>query len=83
MEFAQRLRLLLLEGAFADPEVSLESTRSGRVGGFLVSDDFAAIPQVDRQALLWGFLESRLDKVELGQIVSILTLTRAELREAS
>lgn len=83
MEFAQRLKLILTCGDFLDAEVSLEVTRAGRVGGFIVSPGFAALAQVDRQEALWRYLESKLSKEELVQIVSILTLTPDELREAS
>lgn len=83
MEFQEKVRQALLGSSFSDPEVSLEVTATGRVGGFFVSSDFAGVSQVDRQERLWEYLESRLTRDELVKIVSILTLTPDEVKEAS
>lgn len=83
MELEERVKQALLGGPFADAEISLEATATGRVGGFLVSPDFAGMSQVDRQELLWKELETRLSRDELVGIVSILTLTPDEVKEAS
>jgi len=83
MEFEEKVRWALLAGSFADSEVSLDVTTSGRVGGFFVSSDFAGMSQVDRQEKLWEHLEAHLSRDELVKIVSILTLTPDEVKEAS
>jgi acid stress-induced BolA-like protein IbaG/YrbA len=83
MGFGEKLESVLRGGRFAPCQVILEPTATGRYGGFLVSEAFRGIEQVDRQTLLWMELAEHFDQGELQDIISILTLTPEELREAS
>lgn len=77
MGFKEELEQFLMGGELqAEPQ--LERTAGGRVGGFILSEKFAGMKQVDRQELLWRLLEERFSREELQAIVVLLTMTRRE-----
>lgn len=69
-----------LEG-FKDAQISLETTMTGSVGGFVVSGVFNDMPHLDRQDLLWDQLEKKLTADEARMIVSLVALSPDEATE--
>jgi acid stress-induced BolA-like protein IbaG/YrbA len=68
------------ESEIADPTFELEET-AGKVGGFVISSSFAGKPQLDRQNMLWDYLDRHLDREQILHIVSLVTLTPDEAKE--
>ena len=62
------------------PEFDLEKTRNGKVGGFIISPTFAGMPQIERQNMLWDYLDAHLDRDQLLHVVSLVTVTPDEAR---
>lgn len=77
----EEVRHALLAAGFETSEIHLEVTQSGNVGGFVVSKRFAGISQVDRQQALWSDLKKHLPAEKIHRIVSILTMTPAEVED--
>ena len=74
------VRQALVAEGFADEEIQLEETASGKVSGFVVSTQFEGKTQLDRQDFLWAHLRNRLKDEQLIQIIAILTMTPEETR---
>lgn len=83
MELKEKLTETHLKGPFEGPAVDLDTTASGRVGGYFVSVSFAGMEQMDRQEKLWAWLDSTLPIEDRRRIVAIITLTHEELEAAS
>ncbi len=77
----QELRKTLNDLGFADHDIHLESTSAGKVGGWVVSDRFDDMSQIERQDWLWARLRERLSPDKLAKIVAILTMTPLEVAE--
>ena len=75
----ERIRQALLAAGFADDEIQLETTATGRVGGFIIASRFDGMSQLDRQEMLWNELKNYLDPATLASIVSLLTMTPDEV----
>jgi acid stress-induced BolA-like protein IbaG/YrbA len=75
----ERIRQALLAAGFSDDEIQLETTATGRVGGFIIASRFDGMSQLDRQDMLWSELRNQLDPVMLDSIVSLLTMTPDEV----
>jgi len=65
----------------AAPSFDLEETPAGKVGGFVVSKTFAGMPQIDRQDLLWRYLDTVFTREQTRQIVSLVTVTPEEMAD--
>jgi acid stress-induced BolA-like protein IbaG/YrbA len=63
------------------PELELEEAANGKVGGFVISTTFAGKPQLDRQNMLWDYLDHTLNREQILHIVSLVTLTPEEAKE--
>ncbi|MFW6303396.1 MAG: hypothetical protein ACOC2L_02130 [Candidatus Sumerlaeota bacterium] len=63
------------------PVLDLEETPGGKVGGFIISPSFAGMPQIERQNLLWDYLDHALSQEQLTRIVSLVTVTPDEAEE--
>jgi len=75
----EEVKLALSQVGFTDSQVWLETTESGNLGGYVVSPLFEGQSQLDRQEWLWNELKNRLSPETLHHIVSILTMTPAEI----
>jgi acid stress-induced BolA-like protein IbaG/YrbA len=71
--------------ALSEPESGLEAPRldigdnpDDKIAGFLISNTFRGMPQLDRQNLVWNYLEKRLQPEQLDKIVTLVTLTPLE-----
>lgn len=64
----------------AAPSFDLEET-AGKVGGFVVSRTFAGMPQIDRQDLLWRYLDKVFTREQTRQIISLVTVTPEEMAD--
>jgi len=62
--------------------LEIEVKPSGRLGGFVVSDTFSGISQIDRQNMLWDGLEKIPDEEKQLKIIALLTMMSAEVEEA-
>ena len=65
----------------ATPEFDLEETPNGKVGGFIISPTFVGKSQIERQNMLWDYLDDKLDKEKILHIVSLVTVTPDEDKE--
>jgi acid stress-induced BolA-like protein IbaG/YrbA len=62
----------------AFPRFDLEEDSDGAVTGFVISDSFAAKPQMERQDLVWNVLENNLPADHLAKLVMLITVTPEE-----
>lgn len=62
----------------ANPVFELDEGSDGEVTGFVISDSFAAKPQMERQNLVWNFLEKNVSADHLSKLVMLITVTPAE-----
>jgi acid stress-induced BolA-like protein IbaG/YrbA len=60
------------------PVLRLESVSGGKVAGFVISPTFRRMRQINRQNLVWDFLEEKLPRDKVLRIVSLITLTPEE-----
>lgn len=63
------------------PEFDLEEGPNGNVGGFVISPTFAGKSQIERQNMIWDFLDANLDQEKIRHIVSLVTITPEEGEE--
>ena len=63
------------------PEFDLEETPNGKVGGFVISKTFAGKSQIERQNMLWDYIDKNLSKEQILHIVSLVTVTPDENKE--
>ena len=77
----EEVRQALVAAGFDAADIHLEVTQSGNVGGFIVSPRFSDLSQIERQERLWADLKQRLRPEMLQRIVSILTMTPAEVED--
>ena len=61
-----------------NPRFDLEDMTDGKVGGFIVSPTFEAMPQIERQHLVWDCLDKIFEPEILRNVVTIVTVTPAE-----
>jgi acid stress-induced BolA-like protein IbaG/YrbA len=83
MELKEELTRLLEDpdSRIHSPELDLEEHAGGKVGGFVISDTFAGMPQIDRQNLLWGYLDKRLGRDKVEKIIALVTVTPEEAQD--
>jgi acid stress-induced BolA-like protein IbaG/YrbA len=65
----------------AAPEFELEEAADGKVGGFIISPSFAGKSQLERQNILWDYLDQALTQEQALGIVSLVTITPEEAQE--
>ncbi|MCP4347769.1 MAG: hypothetical protein GY795_19890 [Desulfobacterales bacterium] len=82
MEFKKELEHILSEIGLENPDLEIEATPEGRVGGFIISESFLGISQIERQNMLWDKLDKILDEEKRLKIIGLLTMTPAEAEEA-
>ncbi len=82
MELKEELKDILFKIGLENPELEIEVTKTGRVGGFVISESFSGKSQIDRQNMLWDKLDRILDEEKRLNIVGLLTMTPAEAEEA-
>ena len=84
MEFKEELEQTLSdpESKIEKPKFELESIPKGKVGGFVISRTFFGMSQLDRQNLVWDYLDAKLPKEKRMRIVTLVTLTPGEARNA-
>ncbi|ETR69525.1 MAG: hypothetical protein OMM_09521 [Candidatus Magnetoglobus multicellularis str. Araruama] len=64
-----------------NPKIELEKSTDGRIGGFIVSESYKGLSQIERQNMLWEQLSKLLNKEKQRQIMAILTMTPSEVEE--
>jgi len=62
----------------SDPIFDIEESASNKVAGFIISNSFMNMDQIDRQNKVWDYLERNLPPDDLRNIVSLLTVTPDE-----
>ena len=65
------------------PEFAFEQTPSGKVGGFIISHTFEPMTQLDRQNMVWEFLEKQLPVEKVLKIVTLVTVTPEETQNGT
>jgi acid stress-induced BolA-like protein IbaG/YrbA len=75
------VRQALLDAGYKPEEIVLETTSTGKVGGFVISASFVGISQIERQERLWSQLGQHLAPETLRNIVSLLTMTPDETED--
>lgn len=83
MEFKDELTNVLNEMGLSDILVQLDTNPGGKVGGYIVSSAFEGKSQIDRQDIVWNYLEDVLPKDKQLRIISLLTLTADEADTAA
>ena len=63
------------------PGLDLEAAPNGKVAGFIISRTFAGKSQIERQNMIWDYLDNRLDRERMLHIVSLVTVTPDEAKE--
>lgn len=83
MAFKEELTALLEnpESGIRDPKLDVEETPSGKLGGFVVSPTFSGKSQLERQNMLWDYLDSHLGPEGVLHIVSLVTVTPEEMED--
>ena len=69
------------ESKIENPEFDLEEMPGDKVGGFIISATFVGKSQIERQNLVWDYLDDNLDKEQILHIVSLVTVTPDEAEE--
>ncbi len=70
--------LVSQESGIMDPIVDIEETSTNRVAGFIISNTFLDMDQLDRQNKVWNYIERVLQQEEALRIVSLVTVTPDE-----
>jgi|APCry1669188970_1035186.scaffolds.fasta_scaffold427548_1 acid stress-induced BolA-like protein IbaG/YrbA len=65
----------------ATPQLELEETPNGKVGGFIISPTFVGKSQIERQNMVWDYLDGHLNRDQILHIVSLVTVTPDETKE--
>ena len=59
-------------------QIAFEETPAGKVGGFIISPSFVGKSQIERQNMLWDYLDHAMTKEQILGIVSLVTVTPEE-----
>ncbi len=80
MEIKKELESLLNEpeSGIKKPAFDLEKMKGGKVGGFVISRTFTGMDQLDRQNLVWNYLEKKWPPEKLLKIVTLVTISPEE-----
>ncbi len=70
--------LVSQESGIMDPIVDIEETSTNKVAGFIISNTFLDMDQLDRQNKVWNYIERVLQQEEALRIVSLVTVTPDE-----
>jgi len=81
MEFRQELESVLYQIGLENPKLELNITKTGRVGGFIISESFLGKSHIERQNMLWDNLDKMLDEEKRFKIIGLLTMTPDEAEE--
>jgi len=82
MDFKEEIENILNQIGLKNPELDIEVTPTGRIGGFVISESFIGKSHIDRQNMLWDKLDRILDEEKRTKIIGILTMTPVEAEEA-
>ena len=82
MEFMQELKSVISEMNLEFLTIELETTPEGRIGGYITSSSFEGKTQIERQNMIWSYLDQNLEEEKKLRIVALLTLTPEEADEA-
>jgi acid stress-induced BolA-like protein IbaG/YrbA len=79
----ERLAALLTapESVVKHAVLDVWKNRYGSLKGFLISPTFFGMPQLDRQNMVWDYLDARLSEEDRSRILSLLTVTPQEMEE--
>jgi acid stress-induced BolA-like protein IbaG/YrbA len=69
------------ESGIRSPVLDVEKRPNGTVGGFLISPTFFGMPQLDRQNMVWDYLDAHLSKADVRKIFPLIAATAAEMGE--
>ena len=66
------------ESGISSPQFDLEETPNGKVGGFIISPTFAGKAQIERQNIVWDYIDAHLNREQILHIISLVTVTPEE-----
>jgi len=72
----------VLRMEFSPQEIILQPAGGGMVGGWIISESFEELNEVERQQKVWKLFETFLNENERDHIVGFLTFTPLEKRMA-
>lgn len=83
MALKNKLETLISNPAsgIADPKFDLKEMPGDKVGGFIISQTFVDKSQIERQNMVWDYLDNNLDKEQILHIISLVTVTPDEDKE--
>jgi acid stress-induced BolA-like protein IbaG/YrbA len=67
-----------LEKEFSSKEIKLERTKGGRISGWVISESFENLAEVDRFQKIWKVLDKYLDPEDHSRVLSIFAMTPYE-----
>lgn len=68
------------ESGLEEPVLDLEEAPNGKVAGFIISRTFAGKSQLERQNMVWDYLDRRLKQKQILRIISLVTVTPDEAK---
>ena len=83
MALKEKLKALLAapESGIQSPVLDLEKRPNGKLGGFLISPTFFGKSQLDRQNMVWDYLDAHLSKDDVLKVFPLIAVTPAEMGE--
>ncbi|MCX7045855.1 MAG: hypothetical protein NTX50_10285 [Candidatus Sumerlaeota bacterium] len=83
MDFKQELIGALSNSAsgILMPQFDIKSHRGGNVGGFLISPSFVGKAQIERQKMVWDYLDKIFPREKTRKIDILITITPDEAQE--
>jgi acid stress-induced BolA-like protein IbaG/YrbA len=69
------------ESGITNPEFKLDEAPGDKVGGFIISPTFVDKPQIERQNMVWDYLDDNLNEEQIRHIICLVTVTPDEDKE--
>jgi acid stress-induced BolA-like protein IbaG/YrbA len=74
-----KIEKILIKSGFSKDELNLEDVNVNKVAGFVVSEKFADMPDMERQDYIWSIFDEKLAVEDRLKIVAIITLSPDEV----
>jgi len=80
MKLKERITALISDpnSGIETPEFDLEESLDGKVGGFIISPTFKDKSQIERQNMVWDYLEKSIDSEKIPCIIVLVMVTPDE-----
>ena len=74
-----KIEKILLKRGFSEDDLNLEDVNVNKVAGFVVSETFTDMPDMERQDYIWRIFDEKLSVEDRLKIVAIITLSPDEV----